>query len=141
MLAVVDTNVLVSGLLTIHAPPARIVDQIFIGRIRCLYDDRILNDYRQVLARPKFSTVIAEQDREDLLDYLTRSGHAVLAEPLSGLSADLPDTDDLPFVEVAAAGRAELLITGNVSHFDFFRDNSWGVVVCTPRAAYERLCI
>ncbi len=140
MLAVVDTNVLISGLLTTHSPPARIVDQIFIGRIKCLYDDRILSEYRQVLARPKFIRAIAEQDSADLLDYLTRSGHAVLAEPLSGLAHNPPDLDDLPFAEVAAAGRAHALITGNVVHFDFFRDNPWKVKVLSPRETYELLC-
>jgi uncharacterized protein len=51
MRVVVDTNVLVSGVLN-RGPPGRIVDAIVAETFTVLYDDRILGEYRDVLARP-----------------------------------------------------------------------------------------
>lgn len=54
MLTIIDTNVLVSGLLTgdPRAPTARIVDATLSGHIRCLLSAPLLDEYRNVLLRP-----------------------------------------------------------------------------------------
>lgn len=49
-----------------------------------------------------------------ILDYIAHHGQVVTAVPLS---LSLPDPDDEPFVEIALAGGAEFLITGNTAHF------------------------
>lgn len=139
MLAVIDTNVLVSGLLGLYTYPARVIDLVYIGRLRCVYDDRIMAEYQQVLSRPKFHQTISEKERRDLLSYFMRSGGYVLAEPL-GAALSAPDPDDVPFVEVAVAGRAEMIVTGNGAHFAFFGGNPWGVRVVSPRECYDLLC-
>ena len=54
MKVVVDTNVLISGLLTPHGPPAEIVRMVLNGNLRVCYDLRILDEYSEVFARPKF---------------------------------------------------------------------------------------
>lgn len=139
MLAVIDTNVLVSGLLGLYTYPARVIDLIYIGRLNCIYDDRIMAEYHEVLSRPKFQQAISKKERHDLLNYLTQHGRYVLAGPLEAtLSA--PDAGDVPFIEVAVAGRADMIVTGNLVHFDFFSDNPWGVRVISPRECYELLC-
>ncbi|MFZ4387243.1 MAG: PIN domain-containing protein, partial [Chthoniobacterales bacterium] len=51
---VLDTNVIVSGLLSAEAPPGRILDALLDRRLKLAYDDRIEAEYRDVLARPKF---------------------------------------------------------------------------------------
>lgn len=52
---VIDTNVLVSGLLTHDplSPLAGIVDGMLSGRIRFLLSSRLLAEYRDVLLRPR----------------------------------------------------------------------------------------
>jgi hypothetical protein len=50
---IVDTNVLVSGLLSPSGPPGRLVDVLLGRRLRLALDDRIEAEYREVLARPK----------------------------------------------------------------------------------------
>ncbi len=107
-----DTNVLVSGLLTPHGPPGRVVDLVLDGGLQLLIDDRIFEEYRSVLLRPTFE--IDPTDVASLLDYVRTESVWVLAPPLG---IDLPDPADLPFVEVASAGAAESLVTGNVRHF------------------------
>ena len=52
MIVVVDTSVLVSGLLSAHGAPARVIDLLTTGDLKVAYDDRIAIEYRQVLARP-----------------------------------------------------------------------------------------
>jgi putative PIN family toxin of toxin-antitoxin system len=54
MRVVVDTNVMVSGVLNPHGPPGRIVNALLTETITVLHDDRILSEYREVLLRPTF---------------------------------------------------------------------------------------
>ena len=111
MLVVLDTNILVSALLSPFGPPARVLDMLLGGDIRAAYDDRLMAEYREVLARPKFS--FAPEDVASLLAYLEADGERVTARPLPQA---LPDADDLPFLEVATQAGAAL-ITGNAMHY------------------------
>ncbi len=111
MLVVLDTNVLVSALLSPFGPPARVLNMILRGEIQAAFDDRVLIEYREVLLRPKFG--FAPEDVETVLTYLETDGVRVVPRPLP---YDLPDPDDLPFLEVAAEVGA-LLITGTTAHY------------------------
>ena len=109
---VLDTNVLVSGLLSPFNKPADILRLIVAGQLQLCVDARILAEYREVLYRPKFQF---DRSRiEILLDYLRGIGEPVMALPLPD---SLPDPGDIPFLEVAVAGDVKYLVTGNVSHF------------------------
>jgi predicted nucleic acid-binding protein len=55
MRVVVDTNVLVSGVINPHGTPGRVVDSIVSQAFAVLFDDRILSEYRDVLLRPMFA--------------------------------------------------------------------------------------
>ena len=112
MRVVLDTNVLVSGLLNPHGPPGRVVDAVLAGTITVLYDDRIISEYREVLPRPPFKLLPA--DIHALLDFMEKGGAPAVAPPLAVV---LPDVTDLPFLEVAVCDRADALVTGNVKHF------------------------
>lgn len=126
MRVVIDTNVLVSGALSPHGPPGRIADAVLAGTVIVLYDDRILSEYREVLRRSRFKLEALEIDA--LLNVIESDGEAVVALPLT---LDLPDPSDLPFLEVAAGGRADALITGNARHFKV-GNVGHQVRVCTP---------
>lgn len=54
MIIVLDTNVLVSGLLTPFGSSGEIVRMITSGKLILEYDSRILIEYEEVLNRPKF---------------------------------------------------------------------------------------
>jgi putative PIN family toxin of toxin-antitoxin system len=123
---VLDTNVLVAGVLSPFGPPGRLLDLLLSGELNLAYDDRIAAEYRQVLARPKFHLNPAAV--RDLLDALLSAGGPVTAHPLPVI---LPDPDDLAFLEVANQVGAPL-ITGNLRHFP---PETWGPVrVYTPAA-------
>ena len=136
MRVVVDTNVLVSGLLSPFGPPGIIVRLIAAGRLNLCYDARIVTEYTEVLHRPAFPF---SRDEVAALTAQIEAG-GVLASPVP-LAERLPDTDDEPFLEVAIAARAEFLVTGNGDHFP--PDRRAGVRVVSPREFidFERLRI
>ena len=111
MLVVLDTNILVSALISAFGPPARVLDLVLRGEIQVAYDDRLMAETRDVLARPKFG--FSSGDVETVLVFLEADGERVTARPLP---CELPDLDDLPFLEVAAEVGG-VLITGNTPHF------------------------
>ena len=126
MRVVVDTNVIVSGVLNPHGAPGRIVNSVLSGNTTVLFDDRILSEYREVLLRPAFG--FQPTDVDALLAFVEAEGEHVSVAPLSVV---LPDPDDLPFLEVAATGGADALITGNLKHFKPRRGHH-NVLVTTP---------
>ena len=111
MRVVLDTNILVSALLSPFGPPARVLDMVLNGELRAAYDDRLLAEYRELLARERFG--FAPEDVAAVLAYLETEGEWVMVQPLV---CELPDPDDLPFLEVVAQTEAAL-ITGNSAHY------------------------
>ena len=93
MRIVLDTNVLVSGLLQPLGNPAQVLSLALAGAIKVCHDERILAEYAEVLVRPRFR-FDAERVR-DVLEKLEADGLAVDASGQQGL--DLPDPDDEPF--------------------------------------------
>ena len=130
MRLVVDTNVLVSGLLSPFGPPGVIVNLIATGRLRLCYDTRIFAEYVEVLGRPAFP--FGETEVAALLSQVAAAGELVAPAPWP---ARLPDPNDAPFLEVASAAFPEYLVTGNVRHFP--SDRRQGVQVVSPRQFLE----
>lgn len=112
MRIVLDTNILISALITPFGNSARILDMVLLGELQILYDDRILSEFREVLLRPKFS--FEEGDVDELLTFIEIEGVKVTSTPIN---EPLMDEDDIPFIEVAMTGKADSLITGNKRHF------------------------
>lgn len=112
MRIVLDTNVLISGIITPFGNAARILDMIVLGELQTVYDDRILAEYREVLQRPRFS--FGKNIVDEFLTLIESEGFKVAAIPLN---EELTDKDDIAFVETAITGLADVLITGNKRHF------------------------
>ena len=126
MRVVVDTNVLVSGLLSPFGPPGVIVGLTAAGRLSLCYDTRTLAEYTEVLLRPSFP--FRRNEITALTAHIEAGGVLTSAVPLA---KRLPDADDEPFLEVASAARARFLVTGNRDHFP--ADRRRGVHVVSPR--------
>ncbi len=112
MKVVVDTNVLVSAILSPSGPPAQILDLILSRRIILLISHAILSEYSEVLNRKEFSFDIKLVSA--FLHILMTYAEKVTA---SACSIHLPDPDDEPFLACAISGNADFLITGNKKHF------------------------
>lgn len=114
--AVIDTNVLVSALLSSHddAATVLVVGKLFSGEVIPLFSDEILGEYNEVLRRPKFH--FPDEYVSRFLQTIEKYGERVVAAPTGEL---LPDMKDLPFYEVVVEKQedAAYLVTGNIKHF------------------------
>ena len=132
MRIVLDTNVIVSGLLSEAGPPAQIVDLAIAGDIECVVDRRIVSEYAAVLRRDELN--LAPRTVDEFLAVLERAEWVVGAPlPLS-----FPDRYDLPFIEVAVAAAVDAIVTGNEKHFHP-REGRLNIPVLTPRQFLDRL--
>lgn len=113
--AVIDTNVIVSALLSIpkETNPAVVLMELLKGRIIPLYNDEILSEYREVLLRDKFP--FKESDVNSLLNYISLFG--IDSERISSDKSLFPDPKDIVFYEVALSKDEAYLVTGNIKHF------------------------
>lgn len=108
---VIDTNVIVSGLMTPSGSSAQIIDAILNGQVKLVYDSRILKEYRDVLSRPRLK--LPPMKIQALLVSMHRQ---LLVSPrVSGIIG--PDSDDIIFIEAALATTDKTIITGNLMHF------------------------
>lgn len=130
MRAVVDTNVIVSGMINGAGAPGKIVDAILRGEIVIVYSTLILAEYREVLCRGKFAFPAA-----DVLMFLeVIEGEGELVEPPVS-AVPLPDLKDRPFMDAALHGFCPV-ISGNAKHFP----PRSGVKVFPPAEALAQLC-
>ena len=106
---VIDTNVLLSGLL-FGGAPERICDLWASGRLVPLLSQETFAEFRRVLAYPKFRLTPAEISmivEEELLPF------AEVVEATVDASGICRDPHDDKFLSLAASGRADYLITGD----------------------------
>lgn len=133
---VLDTNVLVSGLISAKAAPGRIIDLLRAGKITLVLDDRILAEYQEVLTRPHLAPYFRKSEVSHILDYISHCACRIIAtESIRGL----PDPGERPFLEVALEATKVThgvpLVTGNHRHFpqEFCR----GIQVLSPAVFME----
>ena len=108
---VMDTNVLVSALLSPNSNPAKILALVLNEQVVMCYDSRIMLEYESVLLREKFP--FKAQDVWGLLNVIQQIGTMIVPKP-SNVKFD--DEGDKKFYEVAKDTGA-YLITGNMRHF------------------------
>ena len=109
--AVIDTNILVSGLLAAQGNPAQIVNSFRDRKFNLIYSSEILEEYRDVLHRAKLG--LDSRSVEVLLDEVRRIGLSVISD-VSDIH--LIDEDDRIFLDTAKSSGA-LLVTGNIKHY------------------------
>ncbi len=112
MIAVIDTNILVSALWKPGGNASLLISHVISGIIQPCYDYRIMEEYHEVLMRPKFKFSRMQVDL--LLDTFILDGISIMAKPLPDIVMN--DEDDRPFFEVAKTCHAPL-ITGNIRDY------------------------
>lgn len=112
--AVIDTNVLVSALLTQKGDTAtvKIIEKVLLGEITPIYSSEMIKEYRAVLSRKKFG--FSPKLIDELIKFIEKQG--IMQEIISS-GITLTDMDDLPFYELALQNKETYLITGNIKHF------------------------
>ena len=115
--AVIDTNVIVSSLLTRNhdSATARVMNAVYEGKVIPLVCNEILGEYEEVLHRAQLKL---DPAKCDYILSLIRDQ----AEPMHPVHTDasMPDEDDRVFFEVALAGQDVFdsrLVTGNIKDY------------------------
>jgi len=132
---VLDTNVLVSALMTPGGVCSRILRLVYDEALQVCIDERIIEEYESVLSRPRFR--LDSEDINETIEMIRAYAETVTPMPLP---VELPDPADLSFLEVAAEVAAEadaVLVTGNKRHFPVKARH--GVKVLAPAELIELL--
>jgi len=131
--AVIDTNVLVSALLSPSGNEALIVLAISQGLVTPCLSDEILGEYEGVLSREKFS--FPRDEVEAMTRLLRQKGEIVVPD---SLLSNLPDPGDEKFVACAHAADADFIVTGNKRHFPADR---CGVTIVSGAEFLDRMTL
>lgn len=127
MRIVLDTNVLVSGIINPRGCPGRVVDLLASGTLELVIDDRILDEYADVLGRKRMERHISALERKELMDFLAHDSCRISC---ARVVKNLPDPGDIAFLETALTMNV-ILVTGNVRHYP--RHLTQDCRILTPR--------
>lgn len=134
---VIDTNVLVAGLLTTEprSPTARVLDAMLEGRLVYLLSPELLREVREVLLRPRIARRhgLTQSEIDRLLTELT--ANALWREPQTDPGPPPPDPQDAHLWALLASEPRALLVTGDRLLLENPRP---GTSVITPAAWTER---
>jgi len=110
---VLDTNVVVSAVITRGGAEAHTLDLAAVRKIQIYATPAILTEYEEVLRRSKFIR-ISPKVIDGALDLIRRV--AILVNPTETLTVSSDESDNR-FLECAEAADADYLVTGNKRHF------------------------
>lgn len=136
---IVDTNVLVAGLITGQAasPTAVVVDAMLDGRLVYMLSPALLQEYRSVLLRPQLTRMhgLSEMEIDALLTEIV--ANAVWREPPDDDAHTAPDPQDRHLWALLACEPAVVLVTGDRLLIERPRPGSF---VVSPGACVALLC-
>ena len=127
---VIDTNVLVSALLTSSSPPRTLLTKIASGKLGLVTSPRLIFEFVSVFARPKLRTLIPESRISDLVSLIHQSARIV--KPTLKIHACRDPKDDMVLECALAAGeKLSAIISGDrdVLELNPFR----GVSIVSPK--------
>lgn len=122
---VIDTNVLVSALLTSGGLPEAVVNLAISGEVQWFASEAVLAEYEHVLKRPR---LLIDSGKAAGAMARIRAIVSVVTPTIRVTAAS--DPDDNHFLECAETARAQYLVTGNIRHFpEAWKDTR----IVTPR--------
>ena len=132
---IIDTNVLVSALIQRSYPYRIVYEQFLCNAFQLCVSEKLLAEYYQVLARPKFSRFPDFFLRAESLLAQVES-RAVRYTPSLELSI-ITDVDDNMILELADECAADFIVTGNINDFTFSEYKQTKIL--TPKEFWEML--
>ena len=110
---IIDTNVVVAGLISKNpvATVCQILDAMLSGRLPYLLSPDLLDEYQQLLSRPKITRLhgLNEQEVDCILEEL--AANAVWRDP--SVSDDAPDPGDNHLWSLLKSQQGSILVTGD----------------------------
>ena len=112
--AVIDTNVIVSALLSRNGetPVVKVLQALMDKKITLMVNEEIISEYRNVLNRPKFK--FPPKLISSILDEIIKNG--INSQRIHSDEV-FSDVKDIVFYEVALSRPGSFLVTGNLKHF------------------------
>ena len=115
--AVLDTNVLVSALISPGGSSARLLLALRSGAFELLVSPLLLAELRDVLGRDKFRRYVSEAEADAYVE-LIRSEAVVRADPRPSAEPLSADPDDEYLIDLARDAQADALVTGDAHLLD-----------------------
>jgi putative PIN family toxin of toxin-antitoxin system len=131
---VLDPGVLISPLLSETGPPAEALDRWRAGEFDLVVSAKLLGELEGVLLRPKFHSIITEDDARTFVHAL--AGEAILARDPRDVPAVTPDPDDDYLIALAVEAGADAVVSGDN---DLTELESPPIAVWTPGEFLARL--
>lgn len=113
MIVVIDASTLVSAALKSDSIPEQALLRAVSEPYRLILSQEVEDEYREVLARPKFDRFVGISRRQRILDLVLVASERV--EPVE-LVQECPDPKDDKYLSLAAAGGADVIVSGDEKH-------------------------
>lgn len=113
MKVVIDTNVIISGLISVSGPPAQIIQLWVDGKIIICLSAEIVEEYIAVLLRPKFNPLGSALERYKLISGLVELDNTIIVNPDFIPDIIHEDPDDNVFLACAVEAKAKIIISGD----------------------------
>jgi putative PIN family toxin of toxin-antitoxin system len=113
MKVVLDTNVVISGILFSGGSPGKIIDLWIDNRFKVLLSQALIEECLEVISRPKFKRLGSPVERQDILIKLIELGSTIFVSPKEPIQVIKEDPDDNRILECAAEGGAQYIISGD----------------------------
>ncbi len=112
MRVVIDANIFISALIRPDGKPGQIIQRWRDGSFILLYSDTLLQEWLDVLSRPRIQNKyhLTNEDAQTILMFILLRGEAVT--PNRKITA-CRDPKDNQFLEVSAAGQADVIVSGD----------------------------
>jgi len=134
---ILDTNIVVSALIQKSYPHYIVFDYVFNEQMQLCLSEALINEYRDVLSRPKFSRISNFASNAEIV--LTRFEKiALFYEPKIRLNI-IKDKSDNKLLELADESSADFLITGNSVDFTFMQYKNTHIL--SPRSFWDLLTV
>jgi uncharacterized protein len=136
MRAVIDTNVLLAGLLW-RGPPYALLEQVRSGALTFISSPELLAELAEVLARPKFDAIVqrSNSSREQMLLQVRMLAEVIAPPPL--IKPVCRDPDDDAVLALAVAAQADLIVSGDEDLLSLQRFE--GIAILSPAMALQRV--
>ncbi len=136
MRAVIDTNVLLAGLLWRGSPYA-LLEHLRSGALTFISSPELLAELADVLARPKFDEIIkrSNSSREQMLARVRTLAEVTEPQPLAKPVCRDPDDDAV--LALALATQADVIISGDEDLISL--GNFQDIPILSPMQALQRL--
>lgn len=113
MKVVIDTNVIISGLISPSGSPAQIIDLWVANKITVCLSTEIVEEYIAVLLRPKFNRLGSPKERYEIISEMVELDNTIIVNPDFRFNAIDEDPDDNMFLECAVEAKARIIISGD----------------------------